>query len=321
MSAEPTVAPRPSDRRIMVAWISLACLWGTTWLAIRIGLDDLPPFTFAGTRFALAAALVGALLVFRIRRRRRSGAGDTPFGAIDPTPSEWRRLLAAGVQVFAVGYGLQFWGQQFVPSGLVAIVYSTVPAVGMIFARLRVGEPVTPQRAFGLGAGIAGVSLISYGQIQGGGAMVTQGMLAFVVSVLCYGNASVTVRSLGARLDPLFITMVQMSLGAVALLGAGFALEGSISVNWTPTAMGAMAWLVIAGSALAFYLLYWLLRYLETTKVLSVLLADPLIALTLGWAWFGEALGSIETAGAVLVLGGLYLVLSAGGSGQDAAAT
>ncbi len=311
MSSVPSALPRPSDRRIIVAWVSLAFLWGTTWLAIRIGLEDLPPYTFAATRFALAAVLVAVLLWFRIRRRRRSGAIETPFGALDPTPAEWRGMLAAGVQVFALGYGLQFWGQQFVASGLVAIVYSTVPAVGMIFARLRVGEPITPQRAFGLLAGIGGVALISYGQIDTGGAMVGQGMLAFAVSVLCYANASVTVRTLGARLDPLFITMVQMSLGAVALLGASFALEGEATVRWTPASIAVMAWLVIAGSALAFYLLYWLLRYLETAKVLSVLLADPVIALVLGWAWLGEGLGSLEAAGATLVLGGLYLVLTA----------
>lgn len=312
MRATCTAATRPSDRRIIVAWVSLAFLWGTTWLAIRIGLEDLPPFTFAGTRFALAAILVGTVLWFRTRRRRRGGGMvDTPYGAIDPTPEEWRRLFSAGIQVFALGYGLQFWGQQFVPSGLVAIVYSSVPAVGMIFARIRVGEPITPQRAVGLACGIAGVSLISYGQIHTGTETVGYGMLAFAVSVLCYANASVTVRSLGARLDPLFITMVQMSLGAVALLGASFALEGSVSVSWTLPAVAAMAWLVVAGSALAFYLLYWLLRYLETTKVLSVLLADPLIALALGWAWFGEGLGRVEAAGAVLVLSGLYLVLTA----------
>ena len=90
--------------------------------------------------------------------------------------------------------------------------------------------------------------------------------------------------------------------------------RGGAELEWTPAAVGAIAWLSIAGSVVAFYLMYWLLRYLETAKVLSVLLADPLIALALGWAWFGEGLGSLETAGAALVLGGLYLVLSAGRS-------
>lgn len=160
--------------------------------------------------------------------------------------------------------------------------------------------------------GIGGVAVVSYSQIGGGGEMAALAVLALSLAVLCYANASVTVRAFGGRLDPQFIAMVQMGIGAVTLVGASFVLESEAQVNWTPATIGATAWLVVAGSVVSFYAMYWLLRYMETAKVLSVLLVAPVVAVVLGWVVLGEGLGTAETGGAVLVLAGLYLVLSAG---------
>ncbi len=286
MSENPLPQP-PSERRLATVWVLLALLWGSSWLVIRIGLQGMPPFIFAGLRFLLAVPLLAALLWVRARRRRRIGAPVPPFCATDPSPLEWRLLLTSGFQVFAIGQGMQYWGQQHVPSGVTAIFYSSLPAVGLIFGRVRLGDPISPAKALGLLVGIVGVGVISYSQIDGGGETVGWALLALAVSVICYANAAVTVRSFGGRLDPQFIAMVQMGIGAVALLGASFVLEGQAQFRWTPATIGAMAWLVVVGSVVSFYAMYWLLRYLETAKVLSVLLAAPVIALLLGWFVLG----------------------------------
>ena len=302
---------RPSQRRIICAWITLALVAGSSWLAVRIGLDDLPPFTFSGIRFAVAAPLLALILWIRNRGRDAEARAADPHGSISPTREQWRVLIAIGIQVFIIGNAASYWGQQYVPSGITGVLYSTGPAAAMLIARVRIGDPISFGRAIGLALGIAGVVLISGGQIQLGGLQVAAGLAGIAVGVLCLAWATVSVRALSSGLDPLFIAMVQISMGAIAQLSFGYTLESSAPFRLTLSAVGAIVWLAIAGSLVAFWLWYWLLRYMEATQVLSHMLVTPIIALFLGWALRGEQVGWIEVGGVALVLGGVYLVLSA----------
>ncbi len=308
---------RPSDRRIAIAWTALALLSGTNWMAVRVALRDLPPLTLSGTRFLIAVPLLALILVVRNRRRGREARDADPHGSISPTKAEWRILISIGVQVFVVGNAMLFWGQQYVPSGVAAVVSATAPAAGMLLAWVRIRDPISPGRGLGAALAIGGVALIYSGQIQGVGGLAGAGLLGIIGSMLCLANASVTVRGLGHRIDPLFIAMVQMSIAAVAHVVASIAVESPDAARWTPTAVGATVWLAVVGAVIGFWLFYWLMRYIEVLKVLSMLLVTPIIALLLGWTVLGEQVGVAELGGAALVLSGLYLVLSARGSASS----
>ncbi len=241
-----------------------------------------------------------------------------PHGSISPTRAQWRVLIVVGIQVFIVGNAASFWGQQYVPSGITGVLYAIGPAAAMLIAWLRIGDPLSAGRAIGLALGIAGVALISGRQIQLGGHQVAAGLAGVAVGVLCLAWATVSVRALRRGLDPLFIALVQITMGGIAQLSFGYVLESSDPFRLTPSAIGAIVWLAVAGSLGAFWLFYWLLRHLEATQVLSHLLVTPIIALFLGWALRGEQVGWLQAGGVVLVLAGVYLVLSARGEPSSA---
>ncbi len=289
----------------------MALVGGSSWLVIRVGLDDMPPFTFSGIRFAVAAPLLAAILWIRNRGRDAEARAADAHGSISPTRAQWRVLIVVGIQVFIVGNAASFWGQQYVPSGITGVLYAIGPAAAMLIAWVRIGDPLSASRTFGLALGIAGVALISGRQIQLGGHQVAAGLAGVSVGVLCLAWATVSVRELRSGLDPLFIALVQITMGAMAQLGFGYLLESSAPFRHTPSAIGAIVWLAVAGSLGAFWLFYWLLRHMEATQVLSHLLVTPIIALFLGWALRGEQVGWLEAGGVVLVLAGVYLVLSA----------
>ena len=106
-----------------IVWLILCGIWGSTWLFIKIGLNDLPPFSFAAIRFVIAAAILWAIVALRRYRLPRS-------------KSDWLMLAGTGVLAFTVNYGLVFWGEQYISSGLAALLQATIPAFGLLFAHL-----------------------------------------------------------------------------------------------------------------------------------------------------------------------------------------
>ncbi len=136
-----------------VAWSALVLIWGTTWLGVRIGLDDLPPLTFAGIRFLVASVVLFAVLWVRGTRlpRRRS---------------DWALVGTTAVLGFAVSYSAQFWGMQFVPSGLAAVIFATVPLFTMVFAHFALpSEPMRPTAFAGVLLGLVGGAVIFSDQL------------------------------------------------------------------------------------------------------------------------------------------------------------
>ncbi len=281
-----------------VAWIALAMIWGTTFLAIRVGLDTLPPITFACMRFVLGAVLLGVTLRPRGIPLPRSRA-------------DWRLIIMTGLQIFALGFALQFWGQQFVPSGLTAVIFAAVPLLTMFIAHFRLGdEKISLQKLTGTLLGISGIGFIFAGQLGAESPWAGWGVVAFIAASGIYAWAQVTVKSSRDRIDPNVMATFQMASGGSVLLVLAIALEGNpMNIDWTRSSILALAYLVVIGSAFAMFLLYWLVQRLEVTKVLSVLLVDPIIAVVLGWIVLGEVLDPMDVLGSVVALSGLALVL------------
>lgn len=280
-----------------VVWVVLCVIWGSTWLFIKLGLEDLPPFSFAGIRFVVAAAiLVAVVAVRRVPLPRTAG--------------DWMHLAATGVLAFSVNFGLLFWGEQHVSSGLAAVLQTTIPAFGLVIAHYHLpGERITPAKVAGVAVGIAGVGVVFSSQLTVGGTMAFAGSAAIVVGAFAAAYANVLVKARGGHLDPTVLAGGQMLFGLVPLLAIGAVSEGSpLDFAWTPTALLSLLYLAVVGSSLAFYLYYWLVRHMDVTKTMLIALVTPLLAVTLGMLVLDERLTWRTVAGGAMILSGIGLI-------------
>src|SRR6266540_3936607 len=230
-----------------LVWLLLCCIWGSTWLFIKIGLDDLPPLTFAGIRFVLASLILALLVLARRARWPR-------------TRGEWTLIAVVGVLQFGLNYGLVFWGEQHISSGLAAVLQSTFPAFGLVLAHFYLPEErMSAKKITGVAMGFVGVAIVFSDQltIAGKGALLVS--IALVMSAFCGSYGNVLVKAYGTQIDPFVLAAGQMVCGFPPLLAVGIAAEGNpFRFHWTSMALLSLAYLVIVGSVIAFTLFYWL---------------------------------------------------------------
>lgn len=280
-------------------FVVLCLIWGSTWMFIKIGLEDLPPLSFAGIRFVIAFLI---LLAFTRARR-------------EPLPStrrDWLLIGVTGVLAFTVNYGLLFWGEQYVSSGLAALLQTTIPAFGLVIAHYHLpGERITLAKSLGVLLGVAGVGVIFSNQLRADGLMALWGSAAIVAGALGVAYANVLVKAKGGQFRPATLAAWQMLFGLVPLLAAGLATEGSpLDFRWTWRAALSLFYLALVGSAVAFLLYYWLVRHIDVTKTMLISLVTPVIAVTLGWLVLGERLTWRTLAGGALILAGVGLIVA-----------
>jgi drug/metabolite transporter (DMT)-like permease len=294
----------PSGRRLkaVAAFAGLCVIWGSTWLAIKVGLRDLPPISFAGIRFALAAVIFYALIV---RRGLRLPWADR----------DWRLLAWTGFLTITINYALVFWAELHISSGLAAVLNATIPLFGLPLAhRALAAEPMTPQKVGGVGLGVLGVALVFAAELGGNSAMAAWAGAGVLVASLAGAQAGVLIKAKGTHLDPAVLAGVQMAAGSVPLLAAGAALEGNpLRFHWTASALLSLGYLTVVGSVIAFLAYYWLIRNIAVTRVLLIPLITPLVAVGLGVGLLGEPVGWGTALGGSAILGGVALAVWNGG--------
>ena len=281
-----------------VVFLLLCCIWGSTWLFIKLGLRDLPPISFAAVRFVLASAILfGVVFARRV--------------ALPRTAREWALIAVTGVLAFTFNYGSVFWGEQHVSSGLAALLQATMPVFGMLFAHAYLpGERLTTARMAGALLGVAGVGLIFSNQMEAGGPLAAWGSAAIVAGAACVAYANVLVKARGGAFDPAVLAAGQMLCGLVPLLAFGLAFEGNpFRFRWTALAVVSLLYLTLVGSVAAFLLYYWLVRRIDVTKTMLIPLVTPLAAVVLGMLVLGESLSWRTLAGGALILCGIALVV------------
>jgi uncharacterized membrane protein len=172
-----------------IVWLILCGIWGSTWLFIKIGLEDLPPLSFAALRFVIAAAILWAIVAVR--------RFDLPRAKRD-----WLMLAGTGVLAFTVNYGLVFWGEQFISSGLAALLQATIPAFGLLLAHLHLpAERMTLPKVLGVLLGVIGVGVIFSNQLSVAGPQALAGCVALVVSAAGAAYSNVLIKAHGGKFD------------------------------------------------------------------------------------------------------------------------
>lgn len=283
-------------RALLIA--TLCVIWGSTWLAIKFAMDGVPPFLAAGVRFAVAAAVLGWL----------SAAGGVPF----PRGARLHAgLLALGLTTFVVSYGAVYWGEQYIASGLSAVLFSTYPLFVLLLAHVAVvAEPIRPRRMAGVVVGFLGVVLIFRSDLAADHPRAMAGALATMVSPIASALSSVGVKRWGQGLHPYVLTTLPMTYGAVGLLAASAALEPWDSVRWSASAGVATLYLALFGSVIAFVTYYRVLKEVAVSSLALITYVFPVVALALGWLVLGETLRGEALAGAGAIVVGIALATS-----------
>ncbi len=277
--------------------IALLCLiWGSTWLGIKIGLEDSPPFLSAGLRFLIATIFL--YIWAKCRGIRFSDYKDQII-----------KILIPGFFLYYLAYSLIYLGEQYINSGLTAVLFATFPFFVAIYATLLLkDEKLTRFKFLGLLTGFCGIILIFWDSLSFLGENLFAGMTGIILSAACSAYASVRVKRDLYSVEPIVISTYQMGLGTLLLLGSGFLLEKTSDFKLTYKSIGALLYLSFLGSALAFMAYYWLLKKIEVTKLSLITFITPIVALVLGWLILGEALTLYLLLGTILVIFGIWLV-------------
>jgi len=284
-----------------LVFVALCFVWGSTWLAIKIGLGFLPPFLFAGIRFVTAT--VALLILFRFLHARM------PMDRYS-----WGVMLFLGIFQISLPYGLVFWGEEYISSGLSAVLFATLPFFVVLSAHVLVkDEKLTKLKGIGVLASFVGLVAIFWRDIATASTLGTAyslfGSLAVVGSSASGGMANVVAKRYASRIDPAANVLVQAVVGSVVLLSASAFVERNVALNFTPVAIAGILYLGVVGSALAFVGLYWLLTKSSATNASLFSFITPIIALILGWAILNETVDTNVGLGTVLILIGVYLTI------------
>jgi drug/metabolite transporter (DMT)-like permease len=286
--------------RDVAAYALLCLVWGSTWLVIKVGYGGLGPFNVAALRFFLAGALFAPIVPM--------------FGARWPRGrTEWSLIVWVGLVLFAADYGLIYWAEQYLESGLTAILFATLPLITIALAHLYVpGDRITARKLSGTLLAFVGVVTL-FGDHVRLDAGKTGPMLAIIASAVCAAGAGVASKRHGAGLHPAALNAPAMLVGAVALLVASRLSGESFTLPRDAVTWGAIAYLAIAGSVITFLIYFSLLKTWSVTSLSFISVFTPAIALFLGFVFLDERPTLWTLVGTVLILAGVTLALTTRG--------
>ncbi len=289
--------------KTLLAFALIYFVWGSTYLAIRIGVREVPPFLLAAIRFAVAGLVLCGWMAARGERL--------------PSLREWLSALMLAVLIFVLDYGLLFWAERRVPSGVAAVIMATIPAF-MAVSEITIlrTQRLTARLALALLIGIAGVAVLVSHSLNLGGAPVDHaGAIALIVASISWSLASVLTRKLPLPGSKVMSSGAQMLAGGVLLAITAGALgefrdfhPGSVSRQ----AWFALLYLIVAGSIVAFTAYVWLIHHESPTKVGTYAYVNPVVAVLLGYFFGGEALGPRAVLGTLSVLASVVMITTAG---------
>ena len=281
----------------IAAFVALCIIWSSTWLAIKLGLRDLPPISFVALRFIIAVVVLLAISVGRVPLLPRD-RGD------------FKLLAWTGVLMFAINYALLFWAELYVSSGLSAVLQATIPIFGMVFAHYIIpSEPLRAARIAGAVLAIGGVAVICSRLLDFGGLLAFWGGVAIVFGATGAAFSNVLLKARAIRMAPAMIAAWQMIFGLVPLVVTGFLVEGNpLHFQWTTRAAFCLFYLAIPGSAFAFLLLYWLMPRMSVTNLQTISFITPPGAVLFGWLLGGESFSLWSLVGGALILAGVWMI-------------
>jgi drug/metabolite transporter (DMT)-like permease len=293
-AASPLSVPVSRARPLLVAlaFATVYLVWGSTYLAIRVGVQSMPPFLMAGARYLVAGLILYAFL--------------RATGVTAPTRAHWLRSGAAGVVMLTVGNGFVTWAEQTVPSNFAALLISAVPLYVALLDWLRPGgtRPQAHQLA-GIVVGAAGMVLLVWPEAHAVEAPSVIGVAAILIAGLAWAGGSLYARYSPHHPNAVMAAAQQMIAGAVSLLIIGLVRGEATPGVWsaiTVSGLLAFLYLTIFGSLIAYSAFGWLLTVSSPSRLSTTAFVNPVVAVILGWLLLHETLSERATAGAALIV-------------------
>ena len=297
------------DTRTRVkSWIALGIVylvWGSTYLAIRVGVGHLPPLLLAGTRYVIAGALL-----YPIARRASADARGTAGGGARPGAKAWLACAVVGLLLLFAGNGGVSVAETRLSSGVAALLVATVPLWMIVFAWPVEHQRVTVRAAAGLAIGLVGVAVLVGAGLSGGG---MSGVFIVLGASAAWGLGSVLSHRLPVPGDAMLAAAIEMLAGGVVLLTVAAATGEFSRVHWSAvpaTSWIALAYLIGPGSILAFTAYGYALSHLPVPTVSTYAYVNPVVAVLAGIVFLGEQFSWREGLGAALVLASVVIILN-----------
>jgi drug/metabolite transporter (DMT)-like permease len=303
---------KPPAWKVMVAFAIIYLVWGSTFLAIRIGVREVPPLLLAAMRFVCA----GTILLVWTRAR----------GTSLPTVREWRGAAMTGALIIALDYGLLFWAETRVPSGIAAVILATIPAFMTIseIVLLRTRR-LTTRLGLALLVGVGGVAVLAGPSTLFNRAGFNQtavdvaGTSALLLAGASWSIGSALTRKVSLPPSKIMSSGSQMFCGGILLLLAAGAVGEFHGFRFAHVSRGvwiALAYLIVAGSIVGFTAYIWLIHHESPTKVGTYAYVNPVVAVALGYFFGGESIGARTVAGTVLILVSVVAITTASAGKQ-----
>lgn len=289
----------PARASILLAFAALYLIWGSTYLGIRVAVETMPPFLMAGMRFAVAGVLLFGYLIAR--------------GSPWPTATQWKYQVIAGLFLLLGGNAVVSWSELRTPSGITCLILGASPVFLVLLDWGRPGgKRPTAVLVTGVVVGLIGVALlVGPGAIPVGARPPLIDVLAIILSSLSWWIGSLYIKHTKSGTSLIMASAMQMLSASVSMLlvglvlgeGKGLHLSGISTLSWA-----AFAYLIVAGSLVAFPVYVWLLEHSTPAKVSTYAYVNPVVALVLGWAILGEPMNLRMALATVIIIGAVAII-------------
>ena len=281
--------------RVTVAFAAVYLIWGSTYLAIRIGVQELPAALFAGVRFVIAGLLLSLYAGWRGQKFPR-------------TATEWKYLIVSALLLFVMANGLVVWGEQWVPSNQAALIVATTALWLAWFGALgQHGHKPSHRTMLGLALGFLGVAVL----LLPGREFVLDHLaaqLALLLASLAWAVGSIYLKRAKPATPPFMSAAMQSLIAGAVLCAIGVASGEVPRWTWTRDAMTSLAYLIVFGSCFGYAAYAWLLHEVSPATLGTYAYVNPAIAVVLGWWWLDERLDALQLGGMIVILMGVVLV-------------
>jgi len=287
-----------STRLAYAAWIAVCLIWGTTYLAIRVALETIPPALIGAIRFIIAGGLLAAFLRLR--------------GVPLPSRAHWPGLALVGILLIGVGNGMVVFAEQWVPSGIAAVVIATTPFwMATVEALIPGGERFSRRTLIGMTIGFAGIVLLLWPDLTAGGSVGRQfllGLLALQMAEVGWSTGTAYSKRHSREENAIAAAALQMIFGGAAMLAVAIIRGEWYDLHFTARSVAAELYLIAAGSLVAYPAYIYALKYLPVSTVSLYAYVNPVIAVLLGALLLGEPFGIRIVVASTLVLLGVSVV-------------
>lgn len=280
--------------KIVVGYAIICLLWGSTWLAIRLGLDDLTPLFSSGVRFLLASVFI--FIAMKIKGIK-----------MDTDPVARKIILLQTFFSFMIPFGFVYWAEQYIESALASLLFGFFPFSVIIFSRLLIkGEQISLDKALAIILGFLGVGLIFSEKLNLNFSTDFVGILLVVISAVIQAFVAVIIKRDGAHLNPLSMNLVPLFFAGLMMTVSSFIFEDTGSLRFSAKAVSSILYLAFFGTITTFTIYYWLMKKISVVILSLISFITPIISVILGFLILDEKLSFMTLLGGSIVVSGIF---------------